>query len=615
MTMTLRIANYRWFTALILALLCTHVPLALAADVSVTASLSESATDAGQPVELQITVTGARSAQPPQEIDVDGLDIRYSGQSTQMEMNNFNVTTSVVHSYTVMPQRPGRFVIPPQAVEVGGRKYMTQAVTLTVGGASGSGQAGEANSGNLQYFAELVLPKQSAVVGEAIPAELRIFVDTRVQWQVEQLPVISGDGFTVQKLTKPAQNQVKRDGIVYDLVTFKTAITPAKSGRLTLGPVSVECTAVLPQPRRNRPRGFFNDPFGDDFFNNPLFSVRQRLSIKSEPVELNVKPLPTAGQPPDFSGAVGQFALSATAKPARVHIGDPVTITAKITGRGNFDRAGAPVVADESGWRSYPPSGKFTADDDVGISGTKTFDIAAIPTENKTKLPALRWSYFDPSTEKYVTLSAGQTPITVEGQPAAAPSPVIAAQNNSAGSPSASPQPSATPAPSDILYIRTDGAHWGESFEPNYRGGAFWLAQLAPLAALLAFAGFQIRRIRQGDVRARKAAEWRREKADALRTVRRESTDDAEFFDAAVRCLQLETAIRTGREPATVDAAEAVGSRDLDSQTAARVHALFAARAEARYAGIGAGGHTLSPERRAEILETISLFDRSRAHA
>ena len=613
MIMTRRLAKAHgcWIAALLLLVFFLGAPATRAADVDVTASLSESSTDLGQPVEFQITVSGARSAQPPQEISVDGLDIRYAGQSTQMQMNNFNVTTSVIHTYTVTPQRAGRFVIPPQPVEVGGKKYMTGAVTLTVGGSgAGAGGAGSANSDSAasRYFAELVLPKQSAYVGEAIPVELRIFVDTRIRWDMQQPPALSGDGFTVQKLTKPTQNQVKRDGVIYDLVTFKTAITPVKSGKLALGPISLECTAILPQPRRARPRGFFNDPFGDDIFNNPLFGVQQRLTIKSDAVTLDVKPLPAAGQPPEFSGAVGQFTFSATAKPARVRVGDPVTMTAKITGRGNFDRAGAPVVVDETGWRSYPPSGKFTPDDDVGISGTKTFDIAAIPTENKTKLPALRWSYFDPGTERYVMLTAGQTPVTVEGQPAQTPATAINAAN-----PPAVPQPSATPAPSDILFICTDAAHWGEKFAPVYRERVFWLAQLAPLAALLAFAGIRIRRIRGSDSRARQIAEWRREKADALRTLRHADSDDAAFLDAAVRCFQLETAMTTGREPAAVDAAEAAAWHALDAETAARVQGIFAARAELRYAGIGGRGQALSAARRAEILETINRFDQTRA--
>ena len=97
-----------------------------------------------------------------------------------------------------------------------------------------------------------------------------------------------------------------------------------------------------------------------------------------------VKPLPADGQPRSFAGAVGNFTHDATSvKPTMVEAGDPVTITAKITGRGDFDRVTAPQMTDPTGWKTYPPSGSSQADDDVGISGVKTFQMAAIPETKK----------------------------------------------------------------------------------------------------------------------------------------------------------------------------------------------------------------------------------------
>jgi len=64
----------------------------------------------------------------------------------------------------------------------------------------------------------------------------------------------------------------------------------------------------------------------------------------------------------------------------------------------------------------------------VGISGTKTFQVAAIPQGVKTESPSLAWSYFDPIKEKYVTLTDQGSPIKVEGEPqtAAAATPAAA---------------------------------------------------------------------------------------------------------------------------------------------------------------------------------------------
>ena len=168
-----------------------------------------------------------------------------------------------------------------------------------------------------------------------------------------------------------------------------------------------------------------DDPFSDPFFANPFsqFGERREVEIKSDPVALEVKPLPT-GAPPGFSGAIGNFTMTTDAKPKSVQVGDPITVTSTITGRGNFDRVGAPVIEDERGWHKYPPSSKFAKDDEVGISGTKTFETVLSPNEKKQSLPVMEFAYFDPVKEQYATLRSDPIAINVEGGAVAAASPV-----------------------------------------------------------------------------------------------------------------------------------------------------------------------------------------------
>ncbi len=594
--------------AVFLALLC-FAPAARAAGVEVSASLTDTTTDVGQPVQYQIKITGARSANPPREISVDGLGINYSGQSTQVQMDNFTVTMSVVHTYLVVPQRGGKFTIPPQTVEVGGKKFTTNAVDLDVGGGSthsartGAATGGKATSRDI--FAELVVPKQTAFVGEVVPVEFRVYVDSRIRWNAQQVPTIGGDGFTVQKITKPQQNQVTRDGRDFDLVTFKTAITAAKAGTLTLGPAELECVAVIPQQRHRRSADPFD--FFDDAFPGFGFGTQQQLTIKSEPVTINVKPLPTAQQPKSFSGAVGIFTLEESANPLHVKAGDPITVTTKINGRGNFDRVKAPEFEDESGWRTYPASGKFEADDDVGTSGTKTFATALIPNEPKTKLPPVRFSYFDPLTEKYVTLLGKPIPIAVEGQ-VPTPSAGVAAAATPAASPRDNPAPK-----NDILYIRTGSAHWGESFVALYRRPVFWIAQFAPLMALIGFVGVQKSRARQRDLATRRSIELRREKAELLKKAGREASEAA-FLETVTRIFKLDTALQLGRDPNLLDVHEICAARNLDEETAAHVQEIFDEHSEWHYAGSAKGTGMISPKRRGEILEVVRRFEHAPAN-
>jgi hypothetical protein len=91
---------------------------ALAASPAVTAALSNSEPAVDETVQLQIKVNGAQSANVPHEISIDGLEIHQTGTSRQFEMRNFDVSSSVIYNYTILPLRAGKFKIPSQPVRV-----------------------------------------------------------------------------------------------------------------------------------------------------------------------------------------------------------------------------------------------------------------------------------------------------------------------------------------------------------------------------------------------------------------------------------------------------------------------------------------------------------------
>jgi hypothetical protein len=614
----LSLASLRLCVSLFVFCFLAFTGAARAEDPSVSAALSSDTTTMDDQVELQITVQGTQKTPPPQ-IQAEGLNIRYSGASTQIQMNNFNVTRSVKHTYTVLPQKLGTFTIPAVALEVDGKKLTTSPLKLTVTSASGGGStssngtAANADQPNAKFAsAEWVLPKTSAYVGEALPAELRLYVDSRVQCQLQQMPVLSGDGFTSQKFSQPQQRQVTKDGRNLVLVIFKTALTPVKAGKLTLPAAEINAVAILPAKRPRTPRGM---PGMDDVFNDPFFggafNTQQQVVIRPEPVEMEIKPLPSAGRPRSFSGAVGQFTLETKVAPQHVRTGDPVTLTAVVSGVGSFDRMGAPLMGEAPGWRAYPPSGKFKADDDAGISGAKTFEAAVIAETPNAELPPVEFSFFNPSTEKYETLKGDRLALTVEGTPIASPTPAPVA-----AVPTATPAAPPPPKPNDIQYIQLDPGSWSASFEPVWRTQRFWLVQLLPLSALLALGGWKWQRARGNNASARRSASLQRAKEAAWATLRRGKIPSAEFYDAALRVLQIETALGqldTPREPSTVDAEAACESRPLDAETAEGVRRIFATHDQWRYAGVGAGSGAdpVHPDSREQALRTLEQFEKS----
>jgi hypothetical protein len=592
---------------------------AFADSPSVTAVLSKSEAVVGEEIQLEIRLTGARGADAPEQIPVDGLEIHRTGTSQRVEINNFSLTATVTYDYTILPLKGGTFTIPPQMIRVGSSSLRTPALTLHVAAAANQptlqsrrGTQPAFDTGKL-VFAELIVPKKTAFVGEMVPVQLRMGFDPRSRPQLIEPPEITGQGFTAQKLEQSGENLETISGRTYNVVTFKSAIAAAHSGKFEIGPVKAKAQVVVPRrsssPRSRSPFDLFDsdDPFSDPFFSNPFgqFGERREVGISSEPVALEVRPLPQ-NAPASFSGAIGNFTMTTDANPKNVQVGDPITVTSTISGRGNFDRVNAPAIEDEHGWHKYPPSSKFKQDDEVGISGAKTFETVLSPNEKKQSLPILAFSYFDPVKEQYVTLRSEPIAITVQGGPAtqnvgtsrpASPSPAPVA-----------PGPAVATKPTDILYQLTERPAVAESFAPLYTRAVFWVAQLLPLLAVAGFVGWKIHQANAGNREARRIAALQHELAERMRKLHRGDAPPREYYAEASRAVRVKAALASGKrqiDPNAVDAEIAADTFALNGDSRERLRRLFEQSDELQYSGAHNGSGKISSEDRRDVLELI----------
>jgi hypothetical protein len=601
---------------LVTIVLMAAMQIARADSPDVTAVLSDSEVEVGESVQLEIRVTGGgRDAGVPEQITVDGLEIQRTGTSQQYEMNNFKVTSSITYNYTVLPTKPGTFVIPSQTIRIEGKTLRTPELTLHAIDSSGAATARGNSSASRDpqrssttgiVFAELIVPKKSAYVGEVVPVQIRLGFDPRTQPQLLEGPEITGQGFTSQKLQQPGQRRETINGRPYLVVSFKTAIAAAHSGKFEIGPVQAKAQVSVPrrqQPRHQQRAPFnlwdFNDPFNDPFFQDPFgaFAERRDVEVKSDPVPFDVKPLPP-NAPPGFAGAVGNFTMTTDAKPKSVQVGDPITVTSIINGRGNFDRVNAPVLEEETGWHKYPPSSKFTQDDDVGISGSKSFETVISPNEKKRDLPAFAFSYFDPVKESYVTLRSDAVPIVVEG--GAAPTPNVAVSTPVA---SAAPAAGKT-APADILYQMSERGRIVKTFTPVYTQPIFWTAQLVPLLGLIGLGGWKVREAKISNREAQRIAALHHEAGELMRKLRRDDTP-REYYADASRAVRVKAALAKNVDPNNVDLDALVEAFRLDDNARERFRRLFERSDELQYSGAQGGSETVSRENRREMLELI----------
>src|SRR5437588_60672 len=585
---------------------------------SVTVVLTSSETALGQPVQLEVKIKGTSTATPPQTIAVDGLQIALTDTRRSFEMHGFSsVESNLFYGYTIMPMIAGTFKIPPQPIRAGNTTLHTPELTLHVTDAANRGIT-RGNQGTTPNpiagedkvaFAELVVPKKTAYVGETIPVVLRVGFNSRTRVLGREPPNIGGQGFTIQKLGQEDRNLETIGGRSYVVYSYKSAVSAARAGSFQLGPV--ETKAVILAPRRGSgvrrmPFDPFegNDPFADPFFSDPfsMLGERREVTVKSEAIPLEVKPLPP-GAPPTFTGAVGNFSMTADANPKRVQVGDPITVKVEIAGRGNFDRVSAPGLSDESGWHKYPPSSNFKQDDDVGLSGTKTFEMVVSPNEKKSALPPVAFSYFDPVKETYVTVESQAVPLVVEGNGSAGPA-IAASTAKAPITPNS--QGTTSPQPPQLLPVMKERGKIVHSFAPLYAQKEFWVAQVFPLAIAIGLAGWKVQRVRRSNLAAMRAAGFQRETDELLRKLRRDVLPPPEYFSDASRVVQLKTALKQNSEPGAVDAETAARVFALDEERSERMRRLFAISDELRYSGKANGSVSRDHQREAlELIESL----------
>jgi hypothetical protein len=262
-------------------------------------------------------------------------------------------------------------------------------------------------------FVHLAIPTRAVYVGESVPVEIELGLRPGIVTSVNGLPTLNGSDFTFNNLSKqPERREQDIEGSTFVVLTWHSAVAAVKPGDFSLSaetPVSVKVSTLSAADRAVASRLAW--PLLQSMYNGV---APKDLSIGSAPSELKVLPLPTEGQPKDFTGAVGDFQVSSDISPASVAVGDPLTLRLRISGTGNFDRVDSTMFNHLDHWKTYPAKSSFTPSDAIGYKGEKVFEqplIAAQPGEQS--IPGLEFSYFNPDTRRYQRAQTSPIKVTI----------------------------------------------------------------------------------------------------------------------------------------------------------------------------------------------------------
>ena len=523
-----------------------------ASATTVRATLDRQRAYVGEQVGLEIEVNGAKDAPPPELGAIDGFTVRYLGPATQVSIVQGRVSQSVTHRYALVAKRPGRFALGPFDVSVGGQTYRTETLSVRVvaQGKAKPGSLPQQAAGGHDLTLVLETGKREVFLHERIPITLTLYVGaTRVD--DVQYPRIESDAFSIEPFERPVQGRVRRGGKSYQTLQFETSIVPLRAGTLMLGPV-VQSMSVLVS-RRER------DPFFGRFFGADIFTERQPREVHSNAEPLTVRPLPGAGRPPDFSGAVGQFDLNVSARPTELQANDPITLTIRITGTGNLSGVSPPAIGGP-GFKTYPAR-SLKAEESLGA---RVLEQVIIPTsEDVTELPKISFSYFDPDSGAYRTVSRG--PIGLVVHPSRQVATISGPGAEMLDAPGAGAR--AEELGRDIVYVKDTPGRMSQG-APWYLRPWFLAVQLLPLCCYLLALSVARRRERlRGDPRYARFARAGREARRAIAVARRKaaSGETPAVYDGLARAVREYLSAKLDLPPGAIDAervAKRIGGRE-----------------------------------------------------
>ena len=333
-----------------------------------------------------------------------------SGPSTSRSVQIINgvVTSTSSYSWTLLPRKTGKLVIPSLAVKVGGTNLHTAPVSIEVVPAAAASRPAGRDSDPSIYMAADVDRKQ-VYRGEQVTVTWTLYTQLNISgWEIVSLPNLTG--FWNEELFAPNKLQL-RERVVkgrryYMAVVRRMALFPTRSGELEVDPLVLKMGVQI----RNRRR---LDPFFDDF---SIFSpgrVEHRV-VSSPAVVVKVAPTPAENRPPDYNGVVGRYSLSGKLDHQEVAQDEAVTLTLTISGEGNFKTLETPPIDFPSGLEVFDP--KVSSEPSLGdiIGGSKTVEYVIIPRRVGTfTVPQVRLPYFNPATKRHEVKTAGPFTLNV----------------------------------------------------------------------------------------------------------------------------------------------------------------------------------------------------------
>lgn len=336
--------------------------------------------------------------------------------------------------YTLEAIRPGRFIIPGASARADGYFIKSDDVWLEVVTAAEAAkkrrqpESSEASAAWLQpgedpyrkirenLFLKVTVDKKTCFVGEAVTATFKLYSRLMSRSDIVKNPGFYG--FTVQDMIGLNDQRSSAEfvnGKRFDVHTVrKVQLYPLRPGAFVIDPMEVvnkvefSTSAVNKRPEQKISEGVYPADDRDH-------TEEYENTMSTPALAITVKPTPSKNRPAGFTGATGDFSVSAFVDKNELAKNEEGWLTITVSGRGNFTQLTEPVVQWPAGIEKFEPRIMDSLDHTQSpLKGTRTFRFSFVSAKpGHYSIPVLSFSFFDPDSNGYKTVSAPAVHVTV----------------------------------------------------------------------------------------------------------------------------------------------------------------------------------------------------------
>src|SRR5260370_355360 len=245
----------------------------------------------------------------------------------------------------------------------------------------------------------VVIAGDSVRVGEQLDVIAAAWLAGALRLRVRRPPILTlqtPDGVWAYPGAAPSDVAASRlvRGRWLDLFVAHEAVFPLTPGRIVIPPATLDYAV---------PASF------------SFFSREDRYALRSDPQPVTVLPLPGTRGAADAAAVAQGLALELGVEPANGRVGEPMAVTAAVSGLGDVALWPELAIRRPGGFRVYPgETGTRVTARDGRIGGTKTFHYLVMPdSAGSFELAAIRYPYHDLVTGDMVAVTLAPRPLAV----------------------------------------------------------------------------------------------------------------------------------------------------------------------------------------------------------